>query len=289
MKVLILGGTGSIGSAIVELLIEQKHEVYALARSNNAIDALERAGAVAIKGDLKEPAHWIHTCDAVDAVIHAAAVWGDEMGSIDKRVVDAVLQRLSLSHSQSAFIYTGGCWLYGNTGDSIATESSAFNPLPSFAWAIPRIEQVLSASHVRGMVIHPAMVYDRNGGVFEHIFEDAKKLGYLRVVGGEHIRWPLVHRTDLAKIYVSMLEQGKPQDVYNAATNHGVEIGKITRTIGYRLGIHSDPLVCDVKTAMNDMGSWAEGYAIDQQMSGEKARRQLDWRPEYEDVFAEIA
>jgi len=68
-----------------------------------------------------------------------------------------------------------------------------------------------------------------------------------------------------------MLENGKQGDVYNAVTNHGVEIGKITRAIGNRLGIKSQPAVCDTKTAMAEIGSWAEGYALDQQLSGEKA------------------
>ena len=242
-----------------------------------------------VKGDLKDPSSWFDICDSVDGVVHAAAAWGDQMGNIDRQTVEAVLPRLRSEERTKAFVYTGGCWLYGETGNSVAKEDSAFNPLASFAWTIPSIELVLSTTHVRGMVIHPAMVYERDGGVFEHIFEDARNLGYARVVRGEFVRWPLIHRTDLAQLYVLMLERGNQGDIYNAATNHGVTIGKITRTIASRLGINADPVVCDTKTAIEEYGSWAEGYALDQQISGEKARFQLKWRPEYEDVFAEIS
>ena len=289
MKVLVLGGTGSIGGAIVDILQERNHDVFALGRSPEACKLLECAGATPVTGDIENPCNWIDICDSIDGVVHAAAVRRDKMGTIDRQVVEAVLSRLSSEASPKAFIYTGGCWLYGETGNSIATEETIFNPLASFAWTIPTMQSVLSAKFVRGMVIHPAMVYERDGGVFEHIFEDAKKLGYVRVIRGEHVRWPLIHRMDLARLYVSMLEQGKHGNVYNGATNHGVTIGEITRTIAKRLGIDSDPVVLDTKTAIREIGSWAEGYAIDQQMSGEKARIQLGWCPDYEDIISEIA
>ena len=214
MKVFILGGTGSIGAAVVQVLQERNHEVYALGRTPESCELLRQAGATPIAGDLRDSNQWIDICDKVDGVIHAAAVWGDEMGNIDHQVVETLLQRLKTYESPKAFIYTGGCWLYGATGDVVATEESAFAPLGSFDWSVPTIKQVLATDNVRGMVIHPAMVYERNGGVFEHIFEDAEKLGYVRVVGGENVRWPLIHRIDLAMVYTLMLEQGKQGFLY---------------------------------------------------------------------------
>jgi len=289
MKILVLGGTGSIGSAVVELLLKKNHQVLALGRTPEALDSLRRVGATAVAGDLREPSAWISCCDQVDGVVHAAAAWGDQMAEFDRRAVEAILQRLQMSELEKAFVYTGGCWLYGETGDVVATESSKFKPLESFAWSIDTIDKVLSTNNIRGMVIHPAMVYDRDGGVFEHIFEDVKQLGYVRVVKGEGVRWPLIHRADLAELYLLMLEKGEHGDSFNAATNHGVAIGKLTRTIARRLGVSSTPIACDIETAKREMGSWAEGYAIDQQMSGDKARSLLGWKPKYEDIFAEIA
>lgn len=289
MKVFVLGGTGSIGGAVVDVLLARGHQVFALGRSPLSCDSLEKAGAIAVSGDLTDPSKWIHICDNVDGIIHAAATWDDNMRDIDRQTVEVVLHRLQTGDTNKPFIYTGGCWLYGETGNSVATEDSAFQPLASFAYSIPTIQLVLSASQIKGMVIHPAMVYERDGGVFEHIFEDAENLGFVRVIRGEHVRWPLIHRMDLALVYALMLERGEQGDVYNAATNHGVPIGDITRAIAGRLGINADPIVCETDKAIREIGSWAEGYAIDQQMSGDKARSQLGWRPEFEDVFAGIS
>jgi len=289
MKVFVLGGTGSIGGAVVQTLRERNHEVFALGRTSEACELLQLAGATPVKGDLADPTTWISICDSVDGIVHAAAVWGDQMGKIDRQTVEAILSRLHSGGITKAFVYKGGCWLYGETGDSVATEESPFSPLASFAWSLDSIKLVLKATHVRGMVIHPAMVYERDGGVFEQIFEDVKNHGYARVVGGENVRWPLVHRIDLAQVYALMLERGQSGDMYNVATNDGVPIGAITRAITSRLGIDSEPVVYDTKTAISEIGSWAEGYALDQQMSGAKARSELGWRPLYEDVFAEIS
>ncbi len=230
MKVLVLGGTGSIGCAVVRVLQERNHEVLALCRSAEACELLRKTGATPIEGDLRDPVQWIDIVKDVDGIVHAAAAWGEDMEAIDRRATEALLETLQHGPSSKAFIYTGGCWLYGETGDVVATEQSPLNPIASFTWSIPIMQMVLSASYIRGMVIHPAMVYERNGGVFEHIFEDAK-----------------------------------------------------------RLGITADPVVCDVASAVTEIGAWAEGYALDQQMSGQKAIEQLGWRPKHVDVIADIA
>lgn len=289
MRVFVLGGTGSIGSAVVQVLQERGHNVLALGRSSEARQSLREAGATPVVGDLRGPMKWVDIVDNVDGVIHVAAAWGTEMGDVDRHAVEVLLKRMPRNDPVKFFVYTGGCWLYGGTGDVVATERTPLNPIASFAWAIPTMQMVLSASHIRGMVIHPAMVYERNGGVFRHFFEDAEQLGHIRVIGGEHVRWPLVHRMDLARLYVLMIEKGKQGDVYNAAAIEGLSVGIIARTIGSRLGINAKPVACHVENVVSSLGSWAEGYALDQQMSGRKAVAELGWRPEHTNVISDIA
>ncbi len=289
MRVLLLGGTGSIGGAVLEKLQRNNHEVVALARSEHSASRMTQMGARTVMGDIKHPSQWIALCDEVEAVVHAAASWDCDMGVADRRVVQSVLPRLSKSNQLKTFIYTGGCWLYGQTGDIVATETSPVQELESFSWTLPSINDVLCAENVRGMVIHPAMVYEHDGGVFEHIYKDARELGYVRVVESESVRWPLVHRIDLADLYVLMLKHGRQGDVYNAAANEGVPVGVLTRAIAAQFGITQPPVVMDVIDACREIGDYAEGYALDQQMSSAKAKSQLGWRPQYEDPLAVIS
>jgi hypothetical protein len=54
----------------------------------------------------------------------------------------------------------------------VATEESPFDAPAEWAWSIEHMKTVLVASHVRGIVIHPAMVYERDGGVLAQFHRD---------------------------------------------------------------------------------------------------------------------
>lgn len=157
MKVLILGGTGSIGAAVLDCLRDRNHEVLALGRSPVSLDVLRKAGATPIEGDIRRPESWVHVVNSVDCVIHAASVWGDDMGEVDRQLVESLIDAMQRSPESVRLIYTGGCWMYGETGDSVATEETPFDSIPSFAWAIPAFDRVLEAENICGMVIHPAI------------------------------------------------------------------------------------------------------------------------------------
>jgi hypothetical protein len=44
----------------------------------------------------------------------------------------------------------------------------------------------------------------------------------------------------------------------------------------------------DVDAVATELGEWARGYALDQQMSGAKARRELGWHPVWRDPLTEL-
>lgn len=73
MRVLVLGGTGSIGGPVVRELIQAGHEVVALARSVASADSVARIGARPIAGDMETPERWLADLPPLDGVIHAAA------------------------------------------------------------------------------------------------------------------------------------------------------------------------------------------------------------------------
>ena len=158
MRVFVLGGTGVIGSAVVRELVRRGHEVCGLARSDAAAAKLREAGATPLAGDIATPERWSRRMPSVDAVIHSACDFDSAMGAIDLRLLERLLPALAAQPTRPRFIYTGGCWLFGATGDAIATEATSFCPLPAFAWMVPNLQSVLEATEVEGIVIHPAMV-----------------------------------------------------------------------------------------------------------------------------------
>jgi nucleoside-diphosphate-sugar epimerase len=288
MRVLVLGGTGFIGGAIIRELINRNHTVLALARSAASAGILQLAGATVIAGDIASPDAWLRSLPPVDAVIHAAAAFTDDDERIERQLLDALLPFLAATQRLPKFIYTGGCWLFA-AGDSLTTEASAFDPLPSFAWSVRHIRQVLGAPGVQACVVHPGMVYVPAGGVFARFYRDAIERAAVRVVGGETVRWPLVHRDDLAALYALVLENSPPGESYLGVAVDGLAVGRIARAYARRFRTpHADPEVISADDIAAELGSWARGYALDQRQSGAKARTTLRWAPQHLDPVGEI-
>jgi nucleoside-diphosphate-sugar epimerase len=278
-----------IGAAVVRELIGRGHEVHGLTRSAAAATKLAGLGATPLPGDIASPEAWTGRLPQLDALVHAACDFESDMGAIDRRLLDQLLPALSAQANKPRFITTGGCWLFGSTGERIATEQTALDPLPAFAWMVPQLARILAAPDVDGIVVHPAMVYTANGGVFDRFARDAVTRGAIRVVGNEGVRWPLVHSDDLATLYALALERAPARSTWIGAANDGVTVGRIARAFARRFGTRDqDPHIITVDAAAAEWGEWARGYARDQRLSGAKARRALGWKPMHVDAEHEI-
>lgn len=78
MRVVVTGGGGFLGKAIVERLLERGDEVVIVARSD--YPNVRELGAEQVRGDLGEADVALRAFEGADAVIHTAAkagVWGD--------------------------------------------------------------------------------------------------------------------------------------------------------------------------------------------------------------------
>jgi nucleoside-diphosphate-sugar epimerase len=290
VRVLVLGGTGSIGAAVVREVVRRGHQVHGLARSNASSKKLAELGATPIRGDITVPERWAGSLPDVEAVIHAACDFEPAMAEIDRRLLDSLLPVVAAQRTKPRFIYTGGCWLFGATGDEMATEQAPFRPPGAFAWMVPNLRRVLVAPGIEGIVIHPAMVYEPAGGVFQRFAQEARERDAIRVVESEAVRWPLVHSEDLATLYALALENALGGSSYIGATIEGLAVGRIARAFAQRFGTREqEPQIISAAAMVAELGDWAKGFALDQQLSGAKARRELGWKPVHLDPEREIA
>ena len=148
---------------------------------------------------------------------------------------------------------------------------------------------VLEAPQVRGIVIHPAMVYERDGGVLAGFREDLSTFGRVRIFGDENIRWPMVHRADIGELYALALERAPRGASYNGAAVDSITVGALARAMARRAGAETTPLVRSIDEGVAELGEWVRGFAIDQRMSGAKARRELQWLPVHTDPVADLS
>ena len=80
MRYFVTGGSGFLGQHLIRRLVNDGHDVLALARSDQASATVEAAGAASLRGDLKEIRSLAPSLVGCDVVVHAAAYtgpWGD--------------------------------------------------------------------------------------------------------------------------------------------------------------------------------------------------------------------
>ena len=109
MRVFVTGGSGFLGQHLVQRLIQEGHQVLALARTAEAASILRQQGCTTIAGDLANLNTWSHTLSSADVVVHAAApvsFWG-EWPMFESQIVMATiaLYRAANHAGVSQFIY----------------------------------------------------------------------------------------------------------------------------------------------------------------------------------------
>lgn len=287
MKVLLLGATGFIGQAILcELLKSDCHEVVALVRSADAAKKVGDLGAASLCGCIDYPNSWIEEIQNFDAVIHVAATFLDDMGDVDRKLVETLIKVSQNRKNPIRVIYTGGCWLYGDTGGQEYDENNEFNSIRAFQWMIDNWTLLTSANNIEPILIHPAMVYDENGGAVSRFIEDAKTKERIEVWGDLDIHWPLVHRKDLAKAYCLALDKAKSKSSYIVAGENGVPVASLVQKISERYSLTKAPLMRNIEEVVAEQGDWAYGPALDQKLSSNKITKELGWSPEYQNALS---
>ncbi len=287
--VLILGATGFIGSAVANELIHRGHIVTGLARSDDSEQKLRTASINVLRGDIRKPQEWVEQVKNYDAIIQTAITWDNDMAEVDQHLIRSIIKVLTACDVKKTLIYTGGCWAYGNTGLMPATEESPYDPTPEFSWMVDLAKEVDQQGNLYWNVVHPAMVYQGDDGVLETFIEDAKNSRRIRIIGDEQTCWTMVDREDLAELYALVLEQGENRHHYNGASVESVNLTVIASALARRFNITDNPEYLTIEQALPEWGDLANGYALSQAMSSEKAIKQLGWQPKHTDILTDIS
>lgn len=269
MKVLLTGGTGYVGSAVLRRLVEDGHRVTAVVRSERSSLAVQDAGATGVIGDLYDSAWLASELSTHDAAIHTAAPKDGTRPAFDDAVVDAAIS--AFGGTESPFIHTGGLWTYGD-GDSINEETDQKPPAIS-AWRVDR-EQRLLASAVRATVIVPSVVYGHGGGPTNFVAQGPRDdNGALRLIGSGEQHWATVHVDDLADLYVLALTHSEG-GTFIAASGANPTVRELAEASAGAV-VPEDP-----DTTRQRIGvDLANALLLDQQARAEKARARLGWAP----------
>ena len=289
MNILLTGATGYIGSAIAEALQIAGHQVTGLARSDRAAHQLDMRGIEVVRGDLQMPETLVAAVAQVDGVIHTAATKDENMPQIDRLAVMTMLS--ALTGTEKPFIYTSGTWILGNTDNSIANEQLPINPIPLMAWRVEIEMQVLAAAaqQVRSIVLRPAIVYGRGGGLVAKFVASGRQDRVVRFVGTGDNHWALIHVEDLARCYVSAIERSPSGMVFNVADDRSISVGTIAQAASQAAGIPGQIRAQSLADARIEIGLLADGLVLDQQIVNTLAKQVLNWQPIAPSLLIELA
>ncbi|GIG65790.1 NAD-dependent epimerase/dehydratase family protein [Phytomonospora endophytica] len=264
VKVLVVGGTGYIGAAVVHALLAHGHAVVAMSRSGKS----PHEGAEGRQGGLDVPEVLAAAAAEADAVVHTAAPTGDER--VEAAAIDA------LSGPGRPFLYTSGIWSLGATGRDPVDESAPTNPLAISAFR-PRVEQrVLAAG---GTVIRPGIVYGHGAGIPAMLVGWAAEHGSGRYVGSCATRWPMVHVDDLADLFARILQSVEPPRLWHAVDEPAVSTVALAAAADVAAGGPGTAERWTVGRAAELVGeNFATALATDQAVTSAHTAR-LGWAP----------
>ncbi len=278
MRVFVMGATGFIGSAIAQSLLDRGHTVVGSARSPSSAEKLRDAGIEPATSDVSAPQSLPAIAQSSDGVIYAVQYSGADIAEIERAALEALVA--ALAESGKPLIYTSGIWVYGNTGQRVANEDAALNPTPLVAHR-PRLERTVLdavARNVRATIVRPGDVYGLGGGLPAMWVQSAKETGAARFVGDGANHWPVVHRDDLAELFVLALEKAAPGAIYNAGDDTSFTVREMAEAASVGAGRDGAVVSWPLAEARRELGAFADALALDSKISSSRAREQLGWR-----------
>ncbi|GAF72746.1 unnamed protein product, partial [marine sediment metagenome] len=234
MKMLVTGGTGYIGSHIVERLLERGHEVRALARVTSNISHLKTTEAEIVFGDIEDYDSLCPIVEGVDVVIHAAARvmpgWG-KWEDFEKTTVKGTenMLRASAEAGVKRFVYISSGTVLGEAsyGDTPADESTppgiaTFRYDTFYDHAKLQAEQIALDYHKQGKlsvtVARPCMVYGPRDKLLSDKSYRQFSVPIIVWPGRSNPRTAIVYVTDVADCIILAATSDKAVgQIYNIA------------------------------------------------------------------------
>lgn len=289
-NILVIGGAGYIGSALLPQLLERGHHVRLmdlfLYGTDPIADVMGHPNLELMTADFRAIHRIVEAMKDMDAVIHLGGLVGDPACSVDEELtVDInltatrLIAEVAKGYGVRRFVFASTCSVYG-AADEVLTERSPLNPVSLYAKTKIASEDVLMDLEGDGfspILLRFGTVFGLSGRTrFDLVVNllSAKALvdGEITVFGGDQWR-PFVHVHDAARSLVMMIEAPIEKvggEVFNVGSDSQ------NRTIG------------DVGALINELVPEAEYRELGQdgdrrnyRVSFAKIREELGFRPRW--------
>jgi nucleoside-diphosphate-sugar epimerase len=221
--VLVIGGDGYIGSALLPKLLAKGYRVRILSLllygTEPIADLIHHPHLEVMHADFRQVDRVVEAMRDIDAVIHLGAIVGDPACTLDKDLTIDVnlmatrmIAEVAKGNVVNRFIFASTCSVYG-ASDEILNESSRLRPVSLYAQtkiACERILGTLADADFAPVLLRFGTIYGLSGRTrFDLVVNllSAKAVvdGEITVVGGDQWR-PFVHVDDAAEAVMKVLQ-----------------------------------------------------------------------------------
>ncbi len=293
MRILVAGGTGVLGRAIIPRLVAAGHDVFGTTRSAARGELIGRAGAQALVMDAlnRESVSAAVSEARPEAVIHVLTALPPEgpskpsdLDATNRLRTEGTANLLAASRAAGVgrFVAESFIGVYGLGGESLLSEDE---PLPAVDGAVSSAaaplraleEQVLAAG---GIVLRYGLLYGRGVPSTEAAVARLRRRA-LPLPGGAPGMGTWVHIEDAASATLAALDRADGGAVLNVVDDEPVSFGDFFRELAGRVGA---PRPWSVPVWLGRLlAPYATRLAVEARLSVSNARirAELGWQPTY--------
>ena len=196
MKLAVTGGTGFVGSHLIDVAVAAGHEIVALTRKEQD----SRDLVTWIAGDLHDAGALERLVDDADAVIHAAGlITAQNAAAFDKANVKGTLAMLAAATA-------GGIRRFVHVSSLAAREPK----LSLYGASKARAEELVHGSGLDCAIVRPPAVYGPGDKETLELFRMAK-LGLMLMPPKGRVS--VIHADDLARLLIALASEDAPSNV----------------------------------------------------------------------------
>jgi nucleoside-diphosphate-sugar epimerase len=291
MKILVIGGTGLVGSYLLPQLIQNKHTVYALTRSSDKLDRIVKLGATGILGDIRTPAGLIEKLPDKPEIIVMLAMPSIKIGQrltkkrkekLHAETNDFFRNSMDLAIQLEIPIILPGGTSYITVGNEIADET----------WPIRRIgiteigkdtdtmvEEAFKTGHPKAVQLMYGKIYG-NGGLFRIMYQMMEN-GKSKVIGNGKNCIPNIFAGDAASAIVKAVEKLPIGEKFLIVDDTPVTQADFTYRMAELMGKKKPGNIPSFIIKLVIGKDLFEVVSMDCKASNAKAKRMLDWKPRF--------
>ncbi len=308
MKTLVTGGTGFIGSHVVDLLVQNGHSVRLFSRKPELPERWSGRSVAVFPGDLKDPESVLDAMEGMDVFFHIGEIRNLSQAASAKnvRLVERITEHLSAAKVKR-FVFISSLTVAGIPSEKPADEETepGVELRDQYTEYKRTCERIIAGKRpgAEFVILRPGVAYGPRSRYLGRMIEMVRRIGPLGLpfVGNAKSLAPFIQVQDLAAaVYLAGTKREAAGTTFNITDGRAESwfdfFEAITSSFNNRLRIIPVPRVLARVPAVladlfiglfgvaADLRSYVSYVSRDVHFGNERAVSLLGWRPSYTDL-----